>query len=200
MHKPKKTSIARRLAAAAAFLTSALVAASAAAQDLALRAGRLVDVENGVVLTDRLVTVHGGRIASIEPFRARPEGVAFVDWSAYVVLPGLVDAHTHLVGDIQSADPADVVRTTEASDALAGAAHAKATLDAGFTAVRDVGTYRAFVDVALRDAIDKGLVPGPRMKVAGAYITIPDGGGAVTGLPEGMTAPPEMARGVVRAP
>jgi imidazolonepropionase-like amidohydrolase len=125
-----------------------------------------------------------------------PAGAAFVDWSRYTVLPGLIDMHTHLVGDIQSADPAAPLKSTEARDALAGAANARATLMAGFTTVRDVGTYRAFVDVALRDAINAGLIDGPRIYVAGAYITVAGGGGEVTGLPAGMTVPPEMRRGV----
>jgi imidazolonepropionase-like amidohydrolase len=77
-----------------------------------------------------------------------------------------------------------------------GVAHARATLAAGFTTVRDVGTYRAYVDVALRNAINAGQVEGPRMFVAGAYLTAPGGGGEVTGLPEGTFVPDEMRRGV----
>jgi imidazolonepropionase-like amidohydrolase len=77
-----------------------------------------------------------------------------------------------------------------------GVAHARATLAAGFTTVRDVGTYRALVDVALRNAINAGQVEGPRMFVAGAYVTVTNGGGEVTGLPEGLVIPDEMRRGV----
>jgi imidazolonepropionase-like amidohydrolase len=77
-----------------------------------------------------------------------------------------------------------------------GAAHARATLEAGFTAVRDVGTYRAFVDVALRNAINARQVVGPCMFVAGAYVTAPGGGGEVTGLPDALKVPGEMRRGV----
>ena len=72
----------------------------------------------------------------------------------------------------------------------------RATLAAGFTTVRDVGTYCALVDVALRNSINAGQVEGPRMYVAGAYITIPNGGGEVTGLPAGVAVPDEMRRGV----
>jgi imidazolonepropionase-like amidohydrolase len=77
-----------------------------------------------------------------------------------------------------------------------GAAHARATLEAGFTAVRDVGTYRAVVDVALRNAINAHQVEGPCMFVAGAYVTAPGGGGEVTGMPEALKVPAEMRRGV----
>lgn len=174
--------------------------APVSAQDLTVRAGRVIDVEQMVVRTDQAIVIRGGRIVSVVPFKAAPMAGALVDWSGMTVLPGLIDAHTHLVGDIQSASATAPLETTDARDALLGAANARNTLFAGFTTVRDVGTYRAFIDVALRDAIDKGWTPGPRMKVAGAYVTIPDGGGAVTGLPEGTVVPPSMTEGVVRGP
>lgn len=180
-----------------ACLIACALAAEAQAQDLVVRAGRLVDVERGRVLVDQAVTIRDGRIVSVAPFKSALQGEV-VDWSAYTVLPGLIDAHTHLVGDIQSASATAALDATEADDALRGAAHARATLCAGFTSVRDVGTYRAFVDVHLRKAIEAGLIPGPRMWVAGAYITVPNGGGAITGVPEGTIIPPEMTRGVVR--
>ncbi|MEQ8748628.1 MAG: amidohydrolase family protein, partial [Amphiplicatus sp.] len=104
--------------------------------------------------------------------------------------------HTHLVGGLQS-HLADPLLTSGAQDALIGAANARATLRAGFTTVRDVGAWRAFTDVALRDAIDNGYVEGPRMSVAGGYFTIPGGGGAITGLAEDVVVPPDMTRGVV---
>ena len=97
--------------------------------------------------------------------RDRAAAAASIDWSAYTVLPGLIDLHTHLVGDISSADVAAPLSSSAARDALMGVAHARATLAAGFTTVRDVGTYRALVDVALRNAINAGQVEGPRMYV-----------------------------------
>jgi imidazolonepropionase-like amidohydrolase len=100
-----------------------------------------------------------------------------------MVLPGLIDMHTHLVDQEQTENIAEPLLTTAAYQAYIGAAHARSTLMAGFTSVRDVGTWRAFGDVALRDAIDKpASCPGPRMSVAGAYITIPGGGGEITGI------------------
>ena len=84
------------------------------------------------------------------------------------VLPGLIDCHTHLVGDyVNDSDPLSELKESAADRAFESVPNAKATLDAGFTTVRDVGTYRAFVDVAMRDAIAKGDFPGPRMFVAG---------------------------------
>ena len=97
---------------------------------------------------------------------------------------------------LQGADPGAPLKITPAQQAFVGAKNAHDTLRAGFTTVRDVGVYRSFVDVALRNAINTGLVPGPRMFVAGAYITVPGGGGEITGLPSGTTVPEEFRRGV----
>ena len=178
-------------------LVLATAAAAAAAQPVVVRAGRVLDVEHGRYLLDQAIRIDDGRIVSVSPWGAGSRGGApLIDWSDYTVLPGLIDLHTHLVGDISSADVAAPLSSSAARDALIGAAHARATLAAGFTTVRDVGTYRAHVDVALRNAINAGLVEGPRMYVAGAYITVTDGGGEVTGLPEGTVVPDEMRRGV----
>jgi imidazolonepropionase-like amidohydrolase len=180
-----------------AALSLVFIATAAAAQPVVVRAGRVLDVEQGRYLLDQAIRIDDGRIVSVTPWGAGSRGGAeVIDWSAYTVLPGLIDLHTHLVGDISSADVAAPLSSSAARDALIGAAHARATLAAGFTTVRDVGTYRALVDVALRNAINAGLVEGPRMFVAGAYITITNGGGEVTGLPEGTVVPDEMRRGV----
>ncbi len=181
------------LAAVMSFLS-----AEAGAQTVYVRAGRVVDVERARVLNDQLIRIEDGRIAAIGPFASAPDAGAFIDWSQKTVLPGLIDMHTHLVGDIQSAGVADPLLTSGAQDVLIGAAHAKATLRAGFTTVRDVGAWRAFTDVALRDAINAGYVDGPRMAVSGGYFTIPGGGGAITGLADDMTLPADYEAGIVR--
>jgi imidazolonepropionase-like amidohydrolase len=122
------------------------------------------------------------------------------DWSAYTVLPGLIDMHTHMVDTEQSSNVAEPLLHSAAEIALLGAKHAKQTLHAGFTSVRDVGTFRAFGDVAVRDAIEAGWIEGPRMVVAGAYLTVPGGGGEVTGLAPDVTVPSNMRVGVVSGP
>ncbi len=176
---------------------TAVVAPPLAAETLVVRAGRMLDVDQGRYLADRAIRIEDGRVVSVAPWTpAARGGGRLIDWSAYTVLPGLIDLHTHLIGDISSADVAAPLSSSAARDALMGVAHARATLLAGFTTVRDVGTYRAFVDVALRNAINAGQVEGPRMYVAGAYVTAPGGGGEVTGLPEGTVVPDEMRRGV----
>ncbi|MEX0644979.1 MAG: amidohydrolase family protein [Parvularculaceae bacterium] len=193
--------IGRRLSAALGAITLFLAgAASAEAASHYVRAGKLIDVVRGVVLEDQLIRIDGDRIAGVGPYAPPPEGAEVLDWSTKTVLPGLFDMHSHLIGDIQSAGVADPLLSSGAQDALIGAANARATLRAGFTTVRDVGCWRAFTDVALRDAINAGYVAGPRMAVAGGYFTIPNGGGAITGLAVDVVVPPDFEAGVVRGP
>ncbi len=189
---PTRAKILALLACAVTALASA-----ARADTVIVRAGRMLDVEQGQYLQDRAIRIEDGRIVSITPWNAAARGGdRLIDWSGYTVLPGLIDLHTHLVGDTSSADVNAPLSSSAARDALMGVAHARATLRAGFTTVRDVGTYRAFVDVALRNAINARQVEGPCMFVAGAYVTVPGGGGEVTGLPDALKVPAEMRRGV----
>ena len=175
------------------------LAASAAAETLHVRAGRLIDVVRGEALRDRLVTIVDGRITSVGPWTGAPADGPVVDWSDRTVLPGLIDMHTHVAdGFGQSSDPAEPLKHGPAETALKGAEAARIMLRSGFTTVRDVGVYRGLSDVTLRDAIAAGWVEGPRMLVAGGYITRPGGGGAVTGLAKGQVAPPEFRMGEVR--
>ena len=188
----------RTILAAAALVLAPLAAPSASwAAPVYVHAGKLVDTLQGKVLTDQLIKIDGERIVSVTPWKAAPTDGKLIDWSGRMVLPGLIDMHTHLVDQEQTENIAEPLLTTAAYQAYIGAAHARVTLEAGFTSVRDVGTWRAFGDVALRDAIDAGLVPGPRMSVAGAYITIPGGGGEITGIAADVKIPDEMRTGVV---
>ena len=171
------------------------------AQDrVALRAGRLVDVDRGEVRRDQMVLVRLGKIEAIQPASAPlPSGIHVVDLSRYTVLPGLIDCHSHLIGEAAAADVLQPLERSEAQEALSGVRNARATLLAGFTTVRDVGTYRAFVDVALRDAINDGTVIGPRMKVAGAYVTVSTGAGELVGAAPDVTIPASFRFGVANS-
>ena len=166
----------------------------------AIRCGRLLDVESGRVADGRVLHVGAdGRIGSIGSVGdGSPDDAVIVDLSRYTVLPGLIDMHTHLVGDVQTAGVPSTT-TSAAQEVLIGVRHARQTLEAGFTTVRDVGSFRAFTDCALRDAIEAGDVLGPRMQCAGAFITAPWGGGDVVGLARDIELPEDLRFGVVRS-
>jgi imidazolonepropionase-like amidohydrolase len=165
---------------------------------VAVKAGRLIDPKSGSVSSGSVILIENGRVKAVGPSIAVPAGAKVFDLSGMTVLPGLMDCHTHLVGDYaDNADPLSDIKTTAAQRAFESIPNAKATLDAGFTTVRDVGTYRAFVDVAMRDAIAKGYFPGPRMFVAGAYLTITGGGGAMSaGLAPDIGLPWDLRFGI----
>ena len=186
------------------FLSAALLslfATSAAAEAVQLHAGHLIDPGTGKVTDDRLLTIADGKIARDEPWQGAKREGQLIDWSGKWVLPGLIDLHTHVAdGYGQGDDPAEPLTHSEAATILKGAEMARVTLHSGFTTVRDVGVYRGLTDVALRDAIAAGEVEGPRMIVAGGYITIPGGGGAVTGAKPGTVIGPEFRIGEVRGP
>jgi imidazolonepropionase-like amidohydrolase len=152
-------------------------------EDIVIRAGGLIDARAGEVRRAQVIHVRGERIASVGADEGQyPEG-RVIDLSTSTVLPGLIDCHAHLIGDPETGHSyAALVQRSGAQEALVGVRNARDTVMAGFTSVRDVGTFRAFVDVALRDAIERGVVVGPRVLCAGAYVTSASGGGDITGL------------------
>jgi imidazolonepropionase-like amidohydrolase len=187
-------------ATAATPATPATPAAPAAPEPItAIRAGKFIDVEAGRILVNQIILVRGTKIEAVGANVAVPDGAKVIDLSKMTVLPGLVDCHTHLA-DLAEAEPLDVLQRTAAESAFAAIPNASVTLLAGFTTVRDVGVYRAFNDVAMRDAIARGIIIGPRMYVAGAYVTISQGAGAMTGLAPDIQLPWDLHYGEANSP
>ncbi|MDX1643883.1 MAG: amidohydrolase family protein [Thermoanaerobaculia bacterium] len=177
-------------------------AAPEEAPTLAIHCGRLLDGLADEPLVDATVLVAGERIAAVGTDVEVPPGTPELDLAGHTCLPGLIDMHTHLADkDDSTGDLTAVYRRTEEELIEIGRENAWKTLAAGFTTVRDVGTYQAFADAALRDAIERGDFPGPRMQVAGFYLTVPGGGGdlLIPGVPE-EEIPPRVRRGVARGP
>jgi len=172
----------------------------ASAQVTVIKAGHLVDVDAGVLLADQTIVIRDGKIEAVGKGLAIPTGAEVIDLSAMTVLPGLIDCHTHLVDGIRETEPLKQLQKSAAQVVLESIPNARVTLESGFTSVRDVGVYRALNDVALRDAINNGYVVGPRMFVAGAYITITGGAGAMTGLAPDIALPLDLRYGEANSP
>ena len=172
----------------------------AAAQITAIRAGRLIDPDSGTVLTDQIILIQGNKIQAVGRSLTIPNGANVIDLSAKTVLPGLIDCHTHVADGHSDGEPFNVLKKTASQIVLESVTNARKTLESGFTTVRDVGTYRALNDIALRDAINRGDVIGPRMYVAGAYITITGGAGAMTGQAPDIQLPWDLHYGEANSP
>jgi imidazolonepropionase-like amidohydrolase len=183
------------------FITACCVfAALAHAQETAIRAGRLVDPDSGTVLSDQIILIDDSKIEKIGKGLAIPANAVVIDLSGMTVLPGLIDCHTHLADGVHDPEPVNRARKSAAQLVLESVPNARAMLETGFTTVRDVGVYRALTDIALRDAINRGDIPGPRMFVAGAYVTITGGAGAMTGLAPDVTLPWDLRYGEANGP
>jgi imidazolonepropionase-like amidohydrolase len=143
---------------------------ASAPQRIAVRAARMLDVRSGNVVTNAVVLIENGRIQSAASGTAIPPGVEVLDLGGAMLLPGLTDSHTHLLQNydkrIGGDDPNMILTVTQLGTtrrALLGASQAREMLEAGFTAVRDLGNSGWNGDVALRDAIRSGWVVGPRL-------------------------------------
>ncbi len=148
------------------------------------------------------MVVREGRIAELRAGRAAPVGLPVLDLTAHTCLPGLIDTHTHIADRGEdTADLSVLYKRTFNEQVAIGRENAQITLEAGFTTVRDVGTYIAWTDKAVRDEVNAGKIVGPRMQVAGFYLTVPRGGGdlVIPGFRE-SDIPSAIRQGVARGP
>ncbi|GMN02131.1 amidohydrolase family protein [Erythrobacter sp. MTPC3] len=152
----------------------ALVPAAALADTVVLTADAMVDVERGEIVADPVVTIIDGIITDVATGEApQIDGADYIDLAGKTILPGLIDMHVHLTSDSDLHGYKRLSVSDEAAT-ITGVVNAKTTLMAGFTTVRNVGAG-SFGDVALRDAINEGDIPGPRMLVSGPPIGITGG-------------------------
>lgn len=164
------------------------------AETVVIEADGYVDVVAGRIVSPAVIVVEGDRIAAVNP-AAKPAGAKTIALPGHTLLPGLMDAHTHLNYIIGEGWETEPVRFTTGDFALRALPHASKTLLAGFTTVRDVGTGLGFSDVALMHAIDKGWAIGPRVIAAGHALSVTGGHcDQSTGLGPGI-APPEFSSG-----
>jgi len=144
-------------------------------ETLLIKAGKLIDVRAGRVLTDQAILIEGDRIKQVGAYGSvqAPSGARMIDLSNATVLPGMIDCHTHLTSD-PGHTGYESLGISVPREALYGAKNARLTLEAGFTTVRNVGAA-GYSDVALRDAINAGDVPGPRIDASGPAIGVTGG-------------------------
>jgi imidazolonepropionase-like amidohydrolase len=157
-------------------LQIAILSASAqTATRTLVRTGHLLDVKTGAEPAAQTIIVSGDRITTIAPTASTPKqaGDTEIDLTRYTVMPGLIDVHTHLTM-VTNFDPYFELSMTPAKEAILGVENAKVTLEAGFTTVRNVGA-NDYTDVALRDEINAGHIPGPHMQVSGPALGITGG-------------------------
>ncbi|MCG8470049.1 MAG: amidohydrolase family protein, partial [Gemmatimonadetes bacterium] len=180
-------------------------------QDVAaIRAGTLIDGTGAAPVSDVVILIEDGRITDVGTDVRIPATARVIDLSGQTVMPGFIDAHTHLTFPLTGSPgwESALATHTAADYALIGAQHAREVLESGFTSVREVGASH-FSDVALRDAIDAGRVPGPRMQVAAHALGITGGHcdqsgyvpallGGEPGPMEGIANGPEEIRAAIR--
>ena len=178
---------------------------------IVLKAARLIDGTGATAINNAVVVVTDNMITAVGPAGSVtvPANARMIDLGDVTLMPGLIDAHTHLIGRVLG-DPAGdnaLARDFESFAAIISVEHARATLMAGFTSVRNVGSSGRFDDLALRKAIDEGWTPGPRMMSAGHALGIRGGhcdengfrpGMFDPGIEEGIADGPDQIRAAVR--
>ena len=180
------------------FLLSLLLLATTAtfaqtSKATVIKAGKILDVRTGKYLVGQRILVEDGIIKEVGPSVRIPSGAEQIDLSDATLLPGLIDCHTH-ISDEATGNYYDMFRKSTVDYAVVAPIYCKQTLDAGFTTIRDLGS-REFLDVALRNAINEGKIPGPRILAATYYIGATGSHGDVSGFSPWLSTktPAEMS-------
>jgi imidazolonepropionase-like amidohydrolase len=174
----------------------ALTDRPAAKVDVVIHAGRVIDGVGTAPREKASVLIAGDRIASVQDGWQTPAGAKVIDLRSSTVLPGLIDCHTHITGEGTGNAIVRAATETPLDDAVRSTVYAKRTLNAGFTTIRNVGAEGG-ADVALKRAIDAGIVEGPRLWTARTALSITGGHGDQGGLRPDLWAAPTWMDGIV---
>ena len=169
------------------------------AADTVIHAGRLIDGTSTSVREQVSILVAGERILDVQAGFIRPAGAQVIDLSGATVMPGFIDSHTHITGELGPNAIVEAVTRGAVDAAVRSTVYAKRTLDAGFTTIRNLGADGG-ADVALKRAINEGVLPGPRIWTARSTLSITGGHGDQGGLRHDLTAAPTYADGIVDSP
>jgi imidazolonepropionase-like amidohydrolase len=171
------------------------IAASQTNEQVLIKTTRLIDMSKGSITTDQAILINGATIAEIGPssvvLQHTSGKLRVVDLTGLTVLPGLIDCHAHVLGNLKDLSPVAQLRISSAQATLWGAHNLRIWLDHGFTTLRDAGEQDlGYGQLALRDSIKMGLIEGPRMVSAGNYISVTGGHGDADALAPDQALPP----------
>jgi imidazolonepropionase-like amidohydrolase len=191
-----------RLLAVAVVCVVGLVAVRGQSQqavEIAVQAGRLIDGTSTSVRQNATVLIGGGKVMAVQDGFQSPQGARVIDLRTSTVMPGLIDAHTHITSEGQGNAIIRAATMTPVDDAVRSTVYARRTLEAGFTTIRNVGAEGG-ADVALKRAIEDGLVVGPRMWTARTILSTTGGHGDQGGLRPDLWKAPTWEDGIVDSP
>jgi imidazolonepropionase-like amidohydrolase len=189
-----RTKVAKGLVVVVTVLFLVPLSPAQAKKTIVIRTGRLVDPSSGQVLTGQTILISDGTVRAVGTGLAVPQDATVIDLSQATALPGLIDCHVHITGQMEGNYYDNLFRKSFVDSAVTAHLYARRTLEAGFTACRSLGAP-GFVDVALRNAINRGEMPGPRLQVSTYYISATGGHGDLVGFSPWLDTkmPPEMS-------